>query len=372
MAYFTNALNKMYYFENDKNKDFNVQTTGWHFIPNQRYDNWLTPRQWFDLVTNHDKFRLVSCECTVQNEIPLTDNLAIGQDTTFMNFNNTIYALGYTDKHYETAPVESTFNLLYREGVIINPVNGTVEGKQTLPLYNHPLVKKNANDTFSVYAWDPFIHANNLMELRPGKNAMSFKWEAHPSDGDKWYSTAKYFSLQSTYDDTNIPQRHTNEIGYQDEWMTLPQVMKTHPQAVDYNRLQVNVYNYIWNYPINNWFCKMIPIVDTKNGLLKHQGLIVLNRKIRFEVTPRSNTTNYPQIQNYWIDESKFTRIQGQSLLTVRYDQAIRPPDNIGQQAPSNLLEHYKYHPVTTLDTTTGATTVTYTMSTSHASSRKH
>nr|QKE54958.1 MAG: capsid protein [Parvoviridae sp.] len=352
--YYTNAVNKMYYFKNDAKKEFNLQETGWHFIPNKNYSNWLTPRQWFDLITNHDKFRLMSMECTVQNEIPLTDNLAIGQDTTFMTYNNTIYGLGYTDKHYETAPVESIFDLTMREGVVVDAKTGNITGKMTLPLYNHPLVKQSTTDCFAVFAWDPFIHANSLMELRPGKNAIGFKWEAHPSDHDKWYTTSCYCALQNNNDDTNIPTRNTTSTDYRDSWMAPGQLMKGDPRTSDFINKKTNIYKYIWNYPITNWFMKMMPIVDTKNNLLKHQGQVVINRKIRFEVTPRTNTTNFPQIQSYWTPIAKYTKKEGEDIKKPTYDLAYRPYENIGQVPPADWMDAEIY-----ITTTTPTQTVT-------------
>lgn len=346
LHYYTNAINKMYFFTEATGKDFNSQETGWHFIPNQIYSNWLTPRQWFDLITNHDKFRLVSCEATVQNEIPLTDNLAIGQDTTFMTFNNTIYGLGYTDKHYETAPVESVFDLTMREGIIVDDATGNITGKTTLPLYNHPLCKKASEgqpNTYAYYAWDPFIHANQLMELRPGKNAIQFKWEAHSSDADKWYSTAEYYGLQINNDTSNVPKRSTNQLNFINTWMAPGQLMKEDPRTIDFKNKVANIYKWHWNYPITNWFLKMIPLVDTKNNLLKHQGNIVIHRKIRFEVTPRTNTTNYPQIQAYYANQNRLLLQAGTKRDDRQYDMAYRPVEYIGKEAPSDNMDTAPY-----------------------------
>lgn len=59
------------------------QFTGWHVIPVRTYDNWLTDKQWLALA---DKRLIIpkSCEVTVQNAIPLTDDLSIAQDTTYV------------------------------------------------------------------------------------------------------------------------------------------------------------------------------------------------------------------------------------------------------------------------------------------------
>lgn len=368
IAYLANAVNKMYYFANDTKEEFNYQVTGWHFIPNQNYSNWMNQRQWFDLVTNHSSFRLVSCEATVQNMIPLTDNLAIGQDTTFMTFNNTIYALGYTDKHYETFPVESGLDIKYREGIIINPVDGTTTNKFALPLYNHPLYKYNQTECWSVYAWDPFVHPSSLMELRPGKNAITFKWEANPSDKDKFVSTANIYGLNVRSDNTNKANRHISTWNIADMWMTPGQKMKGFPNVIDYNNKQIQIINQeIWNHPINNWFIKMVPIVDSKNNLLKHEAQVVVVRKITFEVQPRVNCTNYPQIDSLWADDKKFVSKEGQPnpVITTRYYQSAYAPANFqGKQPVLDTFDSTDYYTPPTTPSSTRPTS-THSMSTS-------
>lgn len=366
IAYLANAVNKMYYFTNDTSQEFNYQATGWHFIPNQNYSNWMTPRQWFDLVTNHSTWRVHSCEATVQNMIPLTDNLAIGQDTTFMTFNNTIYALGYTDQHYETMPVESLIDIKFREGIIINPVDGLTTGKFTLPMYNHPLIKTNTTDTYAVFAWDPFIHPSSLMELRPGKNAITFKWESSPTDHDKFYSTANIFGLNNRNDNSNKATRHTAAYNIADAWMTPGQRQKGYPNVSDYINKQIQIVNQeLWQKPINNWFIKMIPIVDSKSNLLKHEAQVVIVRKITFEVKPRINCTNYPQVDSLLLDRKNYVSKEGNpsEIITTRYFQsAVRPADYQDRTPTYDAFDNTKYI------TTVSATPTTHTSTT--ASSR--
>lgn len=283
IVYITNALNKMYYTDPTPNKWFNYQETGWHFIQNKTYDNFLSPKQWFDLVTNHSHFRLVSCEATIQNMIPLADNLSIAQDSTFLTFNNTIYALAYSDDNYETQFVESSIKPFYREGVVIDTTTGTPSAKVTLPLYNHPLPKSDGATAeakyFAAYAWDPLCSPNKLQELRPGKNAVTFNWHASDSDNDKWYDTAIIYGFQYNGDATNESFLLTNMNNIASNWMTPSQHIKNDPRNVLLQKKEKMIYKHLWNKPIPNWFVKMIPIIDTKNNLVRHDAQLVLMKK---------------------------------------------------------------------------------------------
>lgn len=336
IVYMQNSFNKMYNATKVTGANHADQDTGWHFIPNQLYKNWLTPRQWFDLVTNHDKFKLHSCECTVQNMIPLTDNLAIGQDTTFMTFNNTIYALGYTDKHYETFLTTHPMTCLWKEGAVLKQTDGTVDSKMSLPTYNHKLATDAGNTSyFKVYAWDPFIHPSSLMELRPGKNAIKFSWIADAVDNDKWYNTDIVQLSVDAY--TGIVNKDSNNSSFGGEVMTPGQLVKEDPRT-GYKKNAVVLYHKQWRYPITNWFIKMVPIMDSKNNLLKHEAQVVLVRKITFEVTPRTNTTNYPQLQFNYADTSKFY-IGYAADVPDTWTLALRPSDNQGQWPPQGQMD---------------------------------
>lgn len=353
IVYFTNAINKMYYNTPTQPVTDRLQFTGWHYIPNQSYSNWLVPRQWFDLITNHDKFRLHSVECTVQNMIPLTDNLSIAQDTTFISFNNTIYALGYTDQHYETVLKESSTDLKFREGVMVNVAAGTASARMTLPIYQH-IIQNNR----TVYSWDPFIHPSSLMELRPGKNAIKFAWSRNEADNDKWYSTARYYTDQDFNDDTNNPKVTQHSGNYINMWMCPYGRHHEEPNNDQWNNKQINIYNYVWKYPINNWFIKMIPIFNTKDNnpdLLKHTAQAVLVRKITFEVTPRTNTTNFPQLATPWANDAQFV---GTGALNPAYNLAERPAENVGINPPVDAYSTNRY--ITTVPATGTTDTVTY------------
>lgn len=324
-VYFTNAVNKIYYSDKTGGDgNFYFQNTGWHFIPNQRWDNWVTDKQWFDLVTNHSAFKIHSCEATVQNMIPLTDNLSIQQDTTFMSFNNTIYALGYTDTQYETLPVESATSLIYREGIKVDPATGALVEKQVLPLYRHPIARINNNTDLKIYNWDPFTKPASLMELRPGKNSITYAWKR--TDSTPFVSTSRYYCTQPCTDTTNVPKYYNNVENFKDEWITPPSSLKQDPRFVAFNNKNAQWYQHYFDHPINNWFIKMIPILDKKGNLLNHTAQVCIIKKITFEVLPRVNSTNFPQLPYTWMDLNRLSSINNSYSLAVRPIEQMKIP----------------------------------------------
>lgn len=337
--------------------DIWAQSTGWHFLPNNLYMNWMTPKQWFDLVTNHSAFRLASIKITVQNLIPLTDNLSIAQDSTFMSFNNTIYALGYTDDTYECITQEEQTAPLFREGVIFNqPATGapTISGIIGLPKYTHYLpTEQRTIDAvtkrypLAIYSWDPLTRANHLSELRPGKNAIEFKWSRNSVDDDKWYSTAMLYAFENTGDVSNKPQFGSLlNNAYAAEWMTPSQLQKTYPTIDDnpFAKRACVVYQGLWKYPIPMMFIKMIPIYGTNKQQLKHSAQVVINREISFDVTSRTNTTNFPQLNQDFMMEwpALFATMNEPAPPLINpfktyMGLAWQPCEQVGQQAPQTL-----------------------------------
>lgn len=278
--------------------------TGWHFIPNQYYTNFLTPRQWFDLVTNHSEFKLDKVEVIIQNMIPLTDNLSIEQNTTFMTFNNTIYALAFQDNHYLTNFGEEQTNLLWREGVEMKQSSDTdtptIKGKLYLPIYTHYLPTERVSGVdrpYGLFAWDPLVDAENLQELRPGKNAVTFSWTASE---DHWTTTAAFSSYNNFQNLTNRPYFFKDDNVFNEFPLTPSghhrKVVRTIQDQLGSDTWGPITQSVYWQKPIPNFFIKMLPIFDTKGNLMKHEGQIVLTRKIYFSVKPRAGGMNFPQL----------------------------------------------------------------------------
>lgn len=226
----------------EPDKQLTSYYTGWHIVPNILWKHFVTPKQWFDLIINYEAYHVKGYKITLFNMIPLTTQLAIQGNTIFTAFNNCVYGLGYQDELYETAwhnwygtSGSNTFdpNLMYKEGLMFKP--GTATKTRTMwPIYywepnnafakelwtwnmiwfrdnNLPTPGGGAFNVDGVYpgegykptglVWDPFNRPNHLMELRPGKNAITFSWERHPCDADKWFNLdmmASWFPYTAT------------------------------------------------------------------------------------------------------------------------------------------------------------------------------
>lgn len=330
-----------FYIKNDWNrlnfqpntvKGCTRQQTGWHFIPNSRFCDYLNPAQWFDLVTNHETARLLDVECLAQNLIPLTDQLAIQQTTTFVSFNNTIYALCYSDDCNETVAQtnkqQNAHPIHCREGISIS-ATGDVSDKLYLPDYVHytpPLGTGAQNSVLpgKNYFWDPLTRASKLQELRPGKNSVRFHWSVHdmdkhiiwnlglgswthPLEADSSTNTQvpQYMDMihYNTYTAQLTPLSYAVADTFRNQY---PPDTKTGLYPI--GNTQYDLQNALWasqngfKHPIQNWFIKMVPIFDSNKALLKHEAQICIVKRIRFEVTPRKSAVNMPRIDYMMAD----------------------------------------------------------------------
>ena len=215
MFYFDNMP---YQYPNNNNDSVSVGTiynTGWHIIPNIMWRHLATPKQWTEFCINHEAYHVESIHATVFNPVPMTTQLAIQGTTAFTAFNNTIYSVGYTDTLYETnwfawnEPNIDTLNLAYKEGLTILQ-GGTTKQRFKFPIYNWSVPNARASNSSvfghqstinarTVYPltqnnvpsgvfWDPYNRPDHIMELRPGKNAMSYSWECHSCDSNVWFN----------------------------------------------------------------------------------------------------------------------------------------------------------------------------------------
>nr|QKE54938.1 MAG: hypothetical protein [Parvoviridae sp.] len=224
MAYISNSP---YIYPNDDTlvHTTNQINTGWHVIPNMFWRHLVTPAQWAQMQINYEAYHVKGIKCTIFNCVPMTTQLAIQGNTLFTAFNNSIYGMAYKDELYETSwhnwyqyDNKEPHNLIYKEGLAAT-YGGNQKYRQSLPIYtwrlpnsravqrctydNHP---NNYNDgtgqsgVFPVPSgdenhfrptgilWDPLNRPEEIMEIRPGKNAVTFTWECHACDEGKWFN----------------------------------------------------------------------------------------------------------------------------------------------------------------------------------------
>lgn len=322
----------------DKTYKFTSIQTGWHFIPNVLMQNFLVEKQYFDLYTNHSAWALDSIEVIVQNLIPLTDNLAINQETTFMTFNNTIYALGYQDNHYECNFNEESTDLVWREGMVFQQSGTqapTVKGKLYLPQYVHYLPHWDSSTPSTAFGWDPFVHSNSLSELRPGKNAITFNWKA---DETKWYTCLRDFTTANTEDKQNAPYYDYFNFTQHAQWLTPASLIKTDPRTSYWVKQRAFFTpEHLWANPIPMMLIKMIPIYGQNNALLQHEAQIVIHKIIRFKVKPRKSGTNYPQLSAKYATKSNYGWTLANRPAMENWQPCIGPPEKTRRMAHGRL-----------------------------------
>jgi len=151
--------------------------------------------QWMRLCTAGEAFRPVAVSATVQNMIPITEQVAIQGNATFSSFNNTIYALGFNDTLYDTPynyQGAGDFTLQFREGYV-------PESQIRIQLSYFKYWQRYPNTWFDAQKgirWDPLQHPELLMQLRPSKNAITYDWSI--SDEDKNSNTwVNQYTIQS-------------------------------------------------------------------------------------------------------------------------------------------------------------------------------
>lgn len=205
--------------------------TGWQVLPLMLWRHFATNKQWHEMCIEWEAYAVDGFECTIFNPVPLTSQLAIQGTTIFTTFNNTIYGWGYQDDCYETGwfpwlrgnNLNYNPNLQHKEG-LTTAWNSDSKRRNELPVYSWPYphirpitnrIWSNSDQTgnyngYGVYptageqdasslprtsrgiptgvAWDPLNRPDKIMELRPGKNAMTFSWQTHSIDQDKWFN----------------------------------------------------------------------------------------------------------------------------------------------------------------------------------------
>nr|QKE54876.1 MAG: capsid protein [Parvoviridae sp.] len=209
------SVNQDWINEQDSNR--RTISTGWQVIPNILWSHYMSPKQWAEFMINYEAYHVRAAHHTIFNPIPITMNLAIQRTNMFAAFNNCVYCLGYTDDIHETnyfdwyeAGFEQKLNLAYKEGMIYAS-DGTHRRRYVLPEYQWMVPNMRTTEAMTwgqgvsgegVFVapsnnqipypagifWDPMNRPDHLMELRAGKNAMTYKWECHETDADRWYN----------------------------------------------------------------------------------------------------------------------------------------------------------------------------------------
>ncbi|UOH27040.1 capsid protein 1 [Galliform chaphamaparvovirus 7] len=348
----------------DDNGGFN---TGWHVIPNALWCHYTTPKQWANFIINYEAYKVNGFKITLFNMVPMTTQLAIQQTTIFTAFNNTVYGIGYQDKLYETSwynwfgrPEESP-NLAFKEGLM--QTDGNVKSRYTLPIYvwqkNHrrvcdinfwgnsdvttsgygvfPMDQSSGNDdkwgTPTGIFWDPFTRPEDLMEFRPGKNAMTFIGEVHNCDSEKWFNLDQcmwwhpytapgpyhmdrpgqyHLSTETDPDRLTNKYEHTPQINdYTWPNLCYQPVMPTgwmwkelqnslipradHPDTTNVADLRYPGTEYeLAKYPFTQCFIKLVPLFDTNNHSVEVTALVSLQMELSITAKKRRSAIYAP------------------------------------------------------------------------------
>lgn len=224
-------------------------TTGWQIVPNFLWSHVCTPKQWAEFIIQNEAYHVESIKATIFNPVPITTNIAIQRTNLFAAFNNCTYCWGYDDDLYETnwyewneLPTSEQLNLAFKEGIhyqgsygemgsesgsgTVNtgPAGGT-GGDATYKWFRYrfphyfwqrpyhrtpnpnvwgqgesgagvffpgtyvgqPASPDTLQEPSGIF-WDPLNRPDHIMELRAGKNSMSFNWHCHEADEQRWYN----------------------------------------------------------------------------------------------------------------------------------------------------------------------------------------
>nr|QTE03881.1 MAG: VP1 [Turdus pallidus Chaphamaparvovirus] len=318
----------------------NPSQTGWQALPNSFINTMLSPSQWWDITRTFSAMRVDKVEGTAFNMIPLTETVAIQGNTTFTAFNNTLYALGYADNKYETRLIDWSvmginFNLYQKEGIQLQTRGGGM-ARMNLPNYRHyktgvpsNIMKfpKDGRPQADVQYpcgggtyWDPFNCPDDLMELRPGKNAIKYVWSRRPDDTQEMYSLdanvytnpckrPTFESEQAAWEISTAyiqnmdwgPTPLVDAWAYNDQlWSSVTSGHIFKDNDFEYSvRLAPphGMFNAKW--PIPNWFIKLIPLYDSNNTLIQTTAQIAWLTKVTVTGEPRSAGAHFgPNIDN--------------------------------------------------------------------------
>lgn len=282
--------------------------TGWQLIPNMLFGHLMNGKDWLNLIMGFEAYHVSAIKATVFNMIPLTESLAIQGNVTFAAFNNTIYALGYNDDLYETTPynwqsAKTNFLPVWHEGISnLTGTNATIN----LPEYVHVNEKSQGSwDLSGAGLWDPFNRPETLMELRPGKNAISFSWTAHSVDSDIWFNLDnRLYAYPYDVDMLNMNPENLDPVNRPplSDWATQPivrtqyiysEVAHAMPEykmsltETEYNLSGYHESDTCYKYPPTQWFMKLIPLFDSKSALINTTAQVAIMTELILKVKKR-------------------------------------------------------------------------------------
>lgn len=149
--------------------------TGWHILPNLLWGHLATPRQWWEMVQKFQAISVQSITTRLFNPIPIQTALSFQGTNTFPAFNNTVYAMTYTDDIYETPWFPWSFN------IYPGPINMFYEWN---PAFKEGLIYKQRTDKYDI--------ANDCAKDR---NQLETNTERYP----KWYPTQITANMPASY-----------------------------------------------------------------------------------------------------------------------------------------------------------------------------
>lgn len=401
--------------------------TGWHVWPNQLFAHYLSPKQWYDLMESSNTWTPTHCSIEIFNMIPQTEQLAIQGTSTIWGFNNCLYAMLYEDDIHETNTynwmkwetdvkdkrhiLNTTPNLMYKEGR--QNFQNAEWVAQYPPIYSYqtPLFRTKSNKTWSANSayvgdglypeekipggicWDPLCRPEQIMELRPGKNAVKFEWHLPPQipvNSDALQYTYPY-SAPGPYQGNQRPggfqqtlECNPDELCSRNE-ATTPYNDYTMP---DYYNQPVVQTGLIWNQldkslimgeqhklhkpnviapgleiekcleGIPQLFCKILPIFKSTAGtgasptLVPCVAQVSYRTSITFQTTERKSAIYAPTTGPFgaWVKYSHLKRDYNyrQNYIRAKNSGFVRSWQNVEFHTAANLDSVYgagAYHP---------------------------
>lgn len=333
--------------------------TGYHIIPNFLWQHYVTPKQFAEFQMKYEAYHVTGATCTIFNMIPMTTQLAIQGTNVFTAFNNTIYAIAYKDELYETAwenwlsqQIHTSYNhnLAWKEGLIFQYGSDTRK-RYELPIYRWKVphfrtatdstwgfrpqkgsgigVYPNENTPSGIF-WDPLNKPDSIMELRPGKNSVSFSWECHACDSGKWFnldSLASWWPWTATGPYAGKARAGTRQYTSEEDPDALSTQYQSEPPTNDYTLMNlalqpivptgwwwkemqqsiVQEFNplkpdlffpgteyELYKYPITQWFIKMIPLFDDNGTNIQCSANVSIKMSLHLKAKPRRSAIYAP------------------------------------------------------------------------------